>query len=155
MQGLEGYTVVGGSGLGTADVPSGKRYVTVPIASITKGDPITITYGDADDGRAMAPTAVGSSVFAISVRGTSDGALKPLTAGSPSVTVQPQASGKAKAATAMVSDGQGGLYAGQDDRVITVVYTAAGQIVAGAVRLTIPAKAVTIEWAWLVVSTDG
>ena len=75
--GAAGYTVVGGSGLGTADVPSGKRYVTVPIASITKGDPITITYGDADDGRAMAPVAVGSSVFAISVRGTSMARLNP------------------------------------------------------------------------------
>ena len=142
--GKEGYTVVGGTGsLGTADVPSGKRYVTVPISSITKGDTIIITYGAIDDGKAKAPTAVGSSTFAILVRGTpvaDGGALKPLSAGSPSVTIQPQASGKAKSATAMASDGQGALYAGQDGRVITVVYTAAGQIVAGAVRLTIPVK---------------
>ena len=144
--GAAGYTVVGGSGLGTADVPSGKRYVTVPIASITKGDPITITYGDADDGRAMAPTAVGPSVFTICSSGNVRWrAYNPSLAGSPSVTVQPQASGKAKAATAMVSDGQGGLYAGQDGRVITVVYTAAGQMVAGEVRLTIPPKATTID----------
>ena len=76
--GAVGYTVVGGSGLGTADVPAGKRYINVPIASITKGDPITITYGDADDGRAVAPPAVGSSVFTFAVRGTADGALKSL-----------------------------------------------------------------------------
>ena len=37
--GAAGYTVVGGSGLGTADAPAGRRYVTVPIASITKGRP--------------------------------------------------------------------------------------------------------------------
>ncbi len=143
--GEPGYTVVGGSGLGTAEVPSGKRYITVPIAAITKGETITITYGDADDGRAMAPTTVGPDTFTIAVRGTSDGALKPLSSGSPIVTVQPQASGVAKAATAMVSDGQGMLYAGQDGREITVVYTAAGQIVAGAVRLTLPAKVTTSD----------
>ena len=37
--GEEGYTVVGGNGLGTADAPDGKRYITVPIVSVTKGDP--------------------------------------------------------------------------------------------------------------------
>ena len=46
--------------------------------SITKGDLITITYGDADDGKAVAPTAVGASVFTVAVRGTSDGALQSL-----------------------------------------------------------------------------
>ena len=118
----------------------------MPIASITKGDQITITYGDADDGRAVAPTAVGASVFTFAVRGTSDGGrLQSLTSGSPSVTVERQASGKATSATATVSDGQGALYAGQDDRQITVVYTAAGEMVAGQVRLTVPPKAVTID----------
>ena len=145
MQGSPGYTVVGGSGLGTSDAPAGQRYITAPIVSITKGDQITITYGDADDGKAVAPTAVGSSVFTVAVRGTSDGSLKGITSGSPSITVERQASGKATSATATVSDGQGALYAGQDDRQITVVYTAAGEMVAGQVRLTVPAKAVTID----------
>ncbi len=143
--GTAGYTVVGGSGLGTADAPAGRRYITVPIVSITKGDQITIAYGDADDGKAVAPTAVGASVFTVAVRGTSDGALQSLSSGSPSVTVERQASGKATSATATVSDGQGALYAGQDGRQITVVYTAAGEMVAGQVRLTVPAKAVTID----------
>ena len=143
--GTAGYTVVGGSGLGTADAPAGRRYITVPIVSITKGDPITIAYGDADDGKAVAPTAVGASVFTVAVRGTSDGALQSLSSGSPSVTVERQASGKAMSATATVSDGQGALYAGQDGRQITVVYTTAGEMVAGQVRLTVPAKAITID----------
>ena len=145
--GEEGYTVVSGNGLGTAEAPeaASKRYITVPIVSITKGDEITIAYGDADDGKAKAPTAAGESVFGFAVQGTEDGALQSLSAGSPTVTVERQASGKAKSATAMVSDNQGMLYAGQDDRQITVIYTTAGEIVAGQVRLTIPAKAVTIE----------
>ena len=61
------------------------------------------------------------------------------------MTVERQASGKATSATATVSDGQGALYAGQDDRQITVVYTTAGEMVAGQVRLTVPAKAITID----------
>ena len=70
--GAEGYTVVSGNGLGTAEAPeaASKRYITVPIVSITKGDPITIAYGDADDGKAKAPTAVGESIFGFAVRGT-------------------------------------------------------------------------------------
>ena len=136
--GLEGYTVVGGNGLGVAEVPEGKRYITVPIASVTKEDEITITYGASDDGKAIAPTAVGPDVFTFAVQGTEDGGLKSLTSGSPSVTVERQASGKAKSATAMVTDDQGMLYAGQDDREITVIYTAAGEMVQGKVKLTIP-----------------
>ena len=45
----------------------------------------------------------------------------------------------------MVTDDQGMLYAGQDDREITVIYTAAGEMVQGKVKLTIPAKAVTVD----------
>ena len=144
--GAAGYTVVGGSGLGTADAPDGRRYVTVPIASITKGDQITITYGE--DGSTVAPTAVGPDPFTFAVRGTpatDGGTLKPITDGSPSIRVERQASGKAMSAMTTVSDGQGALHAGQDDRQITVVYTAAGEMVAGQVRLTVPAKAVTID----------
>ena len=145
-EGAAGYTVVGGSGLGTADAPDGRRYVTVPIASITKGDQITITYGE--DGSTVAPTATGPDPFTFAVRGTpatDGGTLKSLSSGSPSVTVERQASGKAMSAMTTVSDGQGALHAGQDDRQITVVYTAAGEMVAGQVRLTVPAKAVTID----------
>ena len=93
----------------------------------------------------MAPPTVGPDVFTFAVQGTSDGALQSITSGSPSVTVERQASGKAKSATATVSDNQGVLYAGQEDRQVTVVYTAAGQMVQGKVQLTVPAKAVTIE----------
>ena len=71
--------------------------------------------------------------------------FNPSTSGSPSVTVERQASGKAMSATATVSDGQGALYAGQDGRQITVVYTTAGEMVAAQVRLTVPAKAITID----------
>ena len=134
--GEAGYTVVSGNGLGTAVAPeaASKRYITVPIVSITKDDIITIAYGDADDGKAMAPTEAGVSVFGFAVRGTEDGALRSLSSKSPEVTVERQASGKAKSATAMISDNQGMLYAGQDDREITVVYTAAGEMVVGQVR---------------------
>ena len=145
--GEAGYTIVSGNGRGTEFAPeaASKRYVTVPIVSITKDDTITIAYGAAADGKAMAPTATGVSVFGFAVRGTEGGALRPLYSGSPQVTVERQASGKAKSATAMISDNQGMLHAGQDDRKITVVYTAAGEIVGGQVRLTIPAKATRVD----------
>ena len=149
--GEEGYTVVSGLGLGTSVVPEGRRYVTVPIISIAKDEKITITYGasDDDDGKAKAPTAVNpSSVFTFLVRGTpalDGGVLKGINSGSPAVEVEHQASGKAMSATATISDGQGVLYAGQDDRQITVVYTAAAQMVQAEVQLTIPDKATRIE----------
>ena len=160
--GLEGYTVVDGLGLGTAVVPEGRRYVTVPIISIAKDDIITITYGAGaeDDGKAKAPTTVTpSSTFAFAVRGTpalDGGALQSLSSGSPAVKVERQASGKAMSAIASISDGQGPLHAGQDDRQITVVYTAAAQMVQAEVQLTIPAKATTIEGlGWSVPAADN
>ena len=140
--GEEGYTIVGGLGLGTAEVPEGKRYVIVPISSIAKDDDITITYGASDEGKAKAPAVVGSSVFTFAVRGTADGRLRSLSSGPAEVTIKRQAGGKAKSAIATISDPQGApLYAGQDNREITVTYTTAAEMVNAKVRLTIPAKA--------------
>ena len=141
-------------------MPEGRRYVTAPIISIAKDDTIKIEYGASDEGKAKAPTAVTpSSVFTFAVRGTpalDGGVLKGITSGSPAVKVERQASGKAMSATATISDGQGVLYAGQDDRQITVVYTAAAQMVQAEVQLTIPAKATTIEGlGWSVPMADN
>ena len=138
--GAEGYTTVDGDGLGTAEVPANKRYVKVPIISIVKDDPITIKYGASPEGKVMVPAAVGESVFPFSVRATTNGELRELTTGPAKVKIDPQASGKAKSATAVTSDGQGDLYAGQMGREITVTYTALAQMVQGQVRLTIPAE---------------
>ena len=53
-----GYTIPDGRGLGTADAPDGKRYVTIPIVSIVKDDEITIEYGASDAGKVQVPTAI-------------------------------------------------------------------------------------------------
>ena len=134
-----GYTVVDGSGLGTANVPEGKRYVTVPLVSIVKDDEITIEYGASDEGKVQVPTAIDSnSPFVFAVRGTSEGQLLPLAAGPVNVKIERQASGKAKSAKVEITDDQDDLHAGQMGREITVTYTALAEMLQGGVRLTIP-----------------
>lgn len=133
--GMPGYTEVDGPGIGTV-TDDDKFSVTVPIFNLDKNQMITITYGATATGRAMASTAVGDSAFMFETKGDATGNFRPIRT-QPSVTVNPQASGKGKAVVAVTGDA---LHAGDMDREITVTYTAAGQIVAGKVRLTIPAK---------------
>ena len=133
--GMPGFTEVDGPGIGTV-TDDDKFSVTVPIFNLDKNQMITITYGATSTGRAMASTAVGDSAFMFETKGDATGNFRPIRT-QPSVTVNPQASGKGKAVVAVTGDA---LHAGDMDREITVTYTAAGQIVAGKVRLTIPAK---------------
>ena len=134
--GEPGYTEVDGVGLGTA-TDNDKFSVTIPIFSLDKANAIKITYGATDTGRAMASTVVGTAAFKIEMKGHANGNLTPLREQPPAVKVGPQASGKGKAVLAVTGDD---LHAGDMDREITVTYTSAGQVVAGKVRLTIPAK---------------
>ena len=133
--GRPGYTEAEGPSLGSA-TDDDKFSVTIPIISLDKDqDPIKITYGATDAGRAMASTVVGTDSFKFEMKGHADGHFRALR-DQPTVTVKRQASGMGKAVLAVEGDA---LHAGDMDRKITVVYTAAGQMVAGKVRLTIPA----------------
>ncbi len=133
---LPGYTEVDGVGLGS--VTDDDRFsVTVPIFSLDKANEITITYGATDAGRAVASATTGVDAFRFAVRGGESGNLAPIRT-QPTVTVNPQASGKGKAVIA-VTDGEGTLHTGDTGRELTVTYTAAGQMVGGKVRLAVPA----------------
>ncbi len=133
---LPGYTEVEGVGLGSV-TDDDKFSVTVPIFSLDKANEITITYGATDAGRAVASATTGVDAFRFAVRGGEDGNLAPIRT-QPTVTVNPQASGKGKAVIA-VTDGEGTLHTGDTGRELTVTYTAAGQMVGGKVRLEVPA----------------
>ncbi|MYE89433.1 T9SS type A sorting domain-containing protein [Candidatus Poribacteria bacterium] len=140
--GMPGYTEAEGPSLGSA-TDDDKFSVTIPIISLDKDqDPVKITYG-AGNGPAMASTVVDTDSFKFEMKGHADGHFRTLR-NQPTVEVKRQASGMGKAVLTVEGDA---LYAGDMDRKITVVYTAAGQMVAGKVRLTIPAKwsAPTVE----------
>ena len=132
-----GYTEVtsdDGAGFGSAsDETAGS--IIVPIFSLDKDQTIKITYGALASGRAMASIATGTTSFKFAVKGHVDGNLDVIDV-QPEVEVMGQASGKGKAVVTETGDT---LYAGDADREIKVVYTAAGEMVAGKVQLTIPA----------------
>ena len=93
-----------------------------------------------------------SSAFSISVKGgdaTTNRArpIKTLKGKSIAVRVYSQASGGGNA-MASVSDNKGDLGAGDINREVTVVYTAAGEIDNGSLKLTVPG-------GWSHPTTDG
>ena len=145
-----GYTGATGSGIGTA-ADDNAQSVVVPITFINNGDTIVITYG-LGGGQAVA-TLVDEdpNTFAIQIEGTEGGGYKPI-GRSPAVTVKPQASGKGTthATVTAGADGSTNLYAGEPSREIVVVYTATGQMVAGQVKLTLPA----VAKGWSAASAD-
>ena len=134
--GSPGYTELESVGLGT---PTANRSsVTVPIFFLDRSQTITITYGATDAGLAVVSAATGTDSFRIEVQGHEGGKLQAIRR-QPTVTVRGQASGEGKAVLTVNSvGGDTSLYAGDTRRQITITYTAAGQIVDGRVRLTIP-----------------
>ena len=144
--GTPGYTEIDGTGaanLGDRDFDENDNSVTVDIDEIEPDDTIEIHYGvysGTDDGSgAHAPTSTAtSSPFTISIKG-GDADTNQLKAIKTPVTVRvySQASGGGNA-SASVSDNKGDVGAGDADRQVTVVYTAAGQISGGSLKLTVP-----------------
>ena len=151
--GVSGYTwveAVGGADIepatyrdsdSTANNGSG-GYVTVGIKSIETGEKIIIHYGSytftVGDSGATAPGAAGRSQFVVSVKGTKDGSLARIRdLSSLVVDVLPQASG---GGTAEITEGAEDLRAGDTKRTLKIVYTAAGEIRSGKVKLTLPDK---------------
>ena len=140
-----GYTEATGSGIGTA-ADDDAMSVIVPITFINNGDTIVIKYGLGSE-KAVATTVDGDlDTFVIEIEGTKGSGYKKI-GRSPAVTVQPQASGKGTAIASVTADADGStdLYAGEASRQIVVVYTATGQMVAGQVKLTLPA--ITAGWS--------
>ena len=149
--GTPGYTEIEGDGtasLGDVDFDDSDGSVTVEIDDIDPDGTIEIHYGvysGSDDGSgAVAPSAMAtSSAFSISVKG-GDGTsnqLKPvktLKGGAIAIPVYSQVSGGGNV-SAMTSDNKGDVGAGDADREVRVVYTAAGQISGGSLKLMIPA----------------
>ena len=149
-----GYTEATGTGLGVA-ADNNAQSVTVPITFINSGDQIVITYG-LGSGKAVATTVGKNQTFAIEIKGTADGDFEPI-GRSPAVTVNPQAAGKGTAIASVVADANGStsLYAGEANRQIIVVYTAAGQMVNSQVKLTLPALGTgTSSTGWSPASAD-
>ena len=122
----------------------------MPITFINSGDTIDITYGLGSE-KAIATTVGKNLTFAIQIEGTKAGGFQPI-GRSPAVTVNPQAGGKGTAIASVTADADGSpdLYAGEASRQIVVVYTAAGQMVASQVSLTLPA----ILGGWSPASAD-
>ena len=135
--GSPGYTEVDGLGIGTATADD-RLSITVPIFFLDKTQSLRITYGATDEGRAVAATATGTDTFKIEVKGHEDGSLKAIQS-QPTVRVTGQGSGRGKAVlTVRAVRGDTTLYAGDTNRTLTIAYTAAGQMVGGRIRLTIP-----------------
>ena len=127
-----GFTVINSGGrIGSPD--SVGNSVTVPIYLVNRDDTITIDYGT-DSGGVTPPTSMGTETFTIAVKGSETGRLKPVLRGNSSVDIRPQATGKG---TATVAAG-GTLYAGSTGNTITITYTAAGQVVDGDLKITVP-----------------
>ena len=133
--------------------PDDSKSIIVPINQIDREGTIKIIYGSGA-GAAMAPTAAGTSTFKISLQGPEEGdPFVELEADSPQVTIQPQASGKGDA-VAIIADDPDDLAAGDSDRMIEIEYTAAGQMVAGTVQLTVPGDAAKDD-GWASASADN
>ena len=135
--GRPGYTEVDGVGIGSA-TDDDRSSVTVPIFFLDKTHTLRITYGAAEAGRVVASATTGTDSFRIEVKGHEDGNLKSIQR-QPTVKVSGQASGSGKAVlTVSPVGGDTNLYAGDARRRLTITYTAAGQMIGGRVRLTIP-----------------
>ena len=135
--GRPGYTEIDGTGLGTP-TDDDRFSVTIPIFTLDRTQSLTITYGAAATGLAVAPTATGTSTFRFEVQGSESGTLTSIQR-QPTVTVTGQQSGSGRASIAVRAiNGDSTLYAGDTRRTLTITYTAAGQIVGGRVRLTLP-----------------
>ena len=132
-QSEEGFTVVNSGGrIGPPDASGGS--VTVPIYLINRDNTITIDYG-AENGAVTPPDVMGPETFTIEIKGSATGRLKPI-GRQPMVHVRAQASGKGAATV----EADGTLYAGSTGNSVTITYTAAGQVVDGDLKITVPDK---------------
>ena len=144
--GAAGFTSIqAGGGVRLEEEAFGDLFVEVPISLINVGETIEIHYGETagDGGGAVVPAKSGTYVFRIETKGGNADtnafrAIKGTVDGDRlEVRVYNQASGGGNASVS-VSDNKGDVGAGDADRQVAVVYTAAGQISGGSLKLTIP-----------------
>ena len=116
--------------------------VTVGITNLDADEDIVIHYGRGGNG-AAAPDTTGPSSFSMRVSGgeVSAGVSAPFIRIKSQLTIDiwSQRSGEGAAEVA-VSDDDGDLHAGDEDREVEITYTSIGQIRDGQVKLTVPAN---------------
>ena len=151
---MPGYTrFTGNVGEPTFNTASG--YVTIDITSIARNGTISIRYGGTGSAGATAPKrAMDGSLFRIEIKGSDadTSILSPIN--SVSVKVWPQASGGGTAE--IVNRDLLDLGAGDMGKELMITYKAVGEIMDGAVRLTLPAgwsKAMGVHFDGLPPST--
>ena len=129
-----GYTRVGAPPGAVQEAKLSSSTVTVDIVDLSPDETIVIYYGD---GSSMvdAPSDIGLTRFGVSIKGSATGSPTNLDTDPLTLNVRSQASG---AGTAEVSVTGDALHAGDMDRELQIVYTAAGQMSGGEVKLTIP-----------------
>ena len=145
-QGKAGYTYfeeVRNADIGSAVISGTSRTISVEIIHMTKDDSVQIHYGwhGVRAGGAEAPDDADTDTFGFRIKGSADGQLANMRTTHPTVMVRPAAGGSGTAAINPASA------AAADMETVTITYTAAGEIVDGALRLTIPARTDPATWA--------
>ena len=132
--GDKGYTTVDSPAGATQQARLASSTVTIDIVDLSPDEMIVIHYG-AGSSTVDAPSDIGQSRFGMSIKGSATGSPVSLDTDPLTINVRSQASG---AGTAEVSVTGDDLHAGDMDRMLQIVYTAAGQMDGGDVKLTIP-----------------
>ena len=141
------FDTTGSGDLGSPTFSSDGYTVTVAINSLDAEENIEIDYGRGGNG-AVAPDTAGPSSFSMSISGGEDVALSRLK--SPLIVdVYAQRSGEGTAEVS-VSDNNGDLHAGDEDREVEIAYTSIGQIRDGQVKLTVP-----VGWSPVTTEDEG
>ena len=132
--GDKGYTRVEAPAGAVQEPTLSSSTVTVDVVDLSPDDTIVIYYGD---GSSMvdAPSDIGLTRFAVSIKGSATGSPENLDTDPLTLNVRSQASGAGTATANVTGDA---LHAGDMDRELQIVYTAAGQMSGGEVKLTIP-----------------
>ena len=136
---MPGYTYLTTSGTAALDdtkTTYASGSVTVTISNISEDETITVHYG-ADGGGAEVPTEVDDYSFVIQTKGTDTNA-RFRTVSTLAVPVYSQAKGGGNAKLTL-TDSDSDTRASDTVDTIEIVYTAAGEIQGGKVKLTAPA----------------
>ena len=132
--GDKGYTTVESPAGATQQARLASSTVTIDIVDLSPDEKITIHYG-AGSSTVDAPSDIGQSRFGMSIKGSATGRPVSLDTDPLTINVRSQASG---AGTAEISVTGDDLHAGDKNRMLQIVYTAAGQMDGGDVKLIIP-----------------
>ena len=141
-------TASGGGVLTDYEVLDNGRSVQANLKTFSKGNKVAFAYGGSADRGAHAQADIGTVVFAVESRGSSDGTFTAI-ATNPTIEVKSAKSGSGQVAFeiknnksgAVVYDGSTAerrIFAGDDKTYIEFTYTAAQTIVDGELTLIVP-----------------